>query len=82
MMSAAIEKQRACLELLKAFENYKQQKPKSETLQADALPLHELVPGKGANANATLILFKKNKVKLNPGSKVRLFSDAGKTNLL
>jgi len=42
------------------------------------------VPGKGANANATLILFKKDKklVKLTPGSKVMLYSDAEKTDLL
>lgn len=54
----------------------------SDSSASQSLPLHNLVPGKGANANATLILFKKNKVKLTPGSKVMLFSDAEKTDLL
>ena len=70
-MSGKIEKARACLELYEEFRKYKAQKPKDGTsVHSDALPLHALVPGKGANANATLILFKKRKVKLTTGSKV------------
>lgn len=83
-ISGSIGKGRACIELSEAFREFQVKKPSDDASFSNLLPLHNLVPGKGANANATLILFKKDKklVKLTPGSKVMLYSDAEKTDLL
>jgi hypothetical protein len=81
-ISGSIGKSRACIELSEEFRRYKAQQPSTNTAFSNSLPLHNLVPGKGSNAVATLILFKKNKVKLTPGSKVMLYSDAEQTDLL
>jgi hypothetical protein len=77
-ISGSIGKSRACLEISEEFRKFRANVNDAST----SLPLHNCVPGKGSNAIATLILFKKNKVKLTPGSKVMLFSDPEKTDLL
>lgn len=82
-MSGRVEKSRAFVELFEESRKYKASKPKAENgLNSDALPLHDLIPEKGANKSATLILFKKGGVKLNVGSKVQLFANNEKTDLI
>lgn len=46
------------------------------------LPLHEYMPCKGKNAINTSLMFKRNGVKLTPGSKVQFWSDPDKINML
>lgn len=46
------------------------------------IPLHELLPNLGDQSVGTLLMFKKNGVKLAPCSKVQFFSDPEMINLI
>jgi len=46
------------------------------------LPLHELTPNHGDSSVGTLLMFKKNGVKLAPCSKVQFFADPEMVNLI
>ena len=58
-------------------------KDQNKSQQAgDTLPLHELMPFKGKNAISTIIMFKRNGVKITPGSRIKFWSDPEKINML
>jgi hypothetical protein len=55
---------------------------KNDADTSDLLPIHNMLPNKGAKASGTIILFKKNGVKLRLQSKVSMFADSGMSKLL
>ena len=72
-MAIFINKERSVFDLCQQYANY----------EGDLLlPIHDLLPGKGANSIGTLLIFKKKGIQLAPCSKVQFFSDPDQVNLI
>lgn len=70
-LADAIASEKAAIDICKEFENLKRMKDESKNQQGgDTLPLHELMPCKGKNAISTTIMFKRNGIKITPGTRV------------
>lgn len=47
-----------------------------------SLPIHEILPKKGQDSVATLIVFKRGGTCIMPMSKIQFFSDKNQTNMV
>jgi len=80
-LSTEVSSERTTLEMVKEFkEMHKGQLNKD--LKSEMLPLHEFLPLKGANATGTLLMFKREELQLRKHTKVQLYADQDKSNLL
>ena len=77
-LADTIASEKAVIDICREIETLKEVSPQG----GSTLPLHEYMPCKGKNAINTSLMFKRNGVRLTPGSKVQFWSDPDKINML
>ena len=76
-MANSVNQNRCVVDICNEYEKFSKLNPKNMLI-----PLHELLPNQGDQSVGTLLMFKKNGVKLAPCSKVQFFSDPEMVNLI